>query len=199
MITHKGIKNICAIVMGLCYAATVILILLGISFLSKYIEAQNNQPHNLNNLYTGLILIVIAILCPLITTISLYPIFALANIDEHTEQLDYKFNIFLNKMDEIMNQNKQLEKEKNDLNDQIKDKDISEIKLADDTITDLFNYLNELHHTNILVTDEIEIIKEKINNINEENNLIKILKERTNNCSTLDEIVNVIKLYCNVK
>ena len=86
MINSKGIKILCYIVMGLIIAVSLFLVIFGISQL-----ADKNT--------SGVIWLVLAIALPLVVTVSLYPIFALANIDENLLRLNQKVDRLLIKKD----------------------------------------------------------------------------------------------------
>jgi uncharacterized membrane protein required for colicin V production len=77
MINSKGIKILCKVIMGIVYVLCGFSIVAGISSL-------------VDDEKIGILYIVLGILLPLITTVSLYPIFALANIDENIQSLNSK-------------------------------------------------------------------------------------------------------------
>ena len=77
MISSKGIKILCYIIVGFSILISAILVLFGIQ-----------QATDKNQI--SIVLIILGVLIPLFTSISLYPIFALANIDENLHLLTNK-------------------------------------------------------------------------------------------------------------
>ncbi len=89
MISDKGIRRLCYAFMVVIYIISVFFLLLGISNLLDENETTN-----------GWILIVFGIVLPLITTISLYPIFTLANINQNLVLLNEKVDTVIKNQDQ---------------------------------------------------------------------------------------------------
>lgn len=82
MINSKGIKLLCKIIMGIVYFFGICSFIAGISSL---VDGEN----------IGILYIVLGLLLPLMTTVSLYPIFALANIDENVHLINNKIDLLI--------------------------------------------------------------------------------------------------------
>ena len=82
MINGKGIRNLCYILVRFVCVISIVLLVWGISYLISEPEGRR----------FGWILIVISIVSPLVATVSLYPIFVLANIDDILKSLNSKMD-----------------------------------------------------------------------------------------------------------
>ena len=79
MINSKGIKILCYVLMGIVWTASVMLFFGGVA---------NVFVGNIEWYYGAMV--AGGIILPIVTTVSLYPLFALANIDEHLKALNSK-------------------------------------------------------------------------------------------------------------
>ena len=77
MISGKGIKVLCYIAMSFVFLVAVILLVFGVYGLT-------------NKDWFSIIWIVLGLLLPLVVSVSLYPIFALASIDENIQLLNQR-------------------------------------------------------------------------------------------------------------
>ena len=185
MITSKGIKTLCYVVMGLVFVAAVILLFSGIIQL-----ADKNK--------FGFVWIVLSIIFPLITTVSLYPIFALASIDENISMLNQK-------IDKIVSDNKHFEQEKSQstvttgisrtfftpaptIEKENGDKNLFECAEAID-------YVNKKYGISIFSKDDFYTIKDKIASIDDGGFSALILKRKVQEASSIDEVINILVMH----
>ena len=75
MISSKGIRTLCGVIMVICYVLAFFAILYGCL-----------------NLEEGIWLIAMGILVPLIVSVALYPVYALSLIESDTEDISYKLD-----------------------------------------------------------------------------------------------------------
>ena len=82
MINSKGIKILCYITMGVVALISLVLV---ISSIGELIDGNS----------FSIIYLLLGFVLPLVVTVSLYPIFALANIEERVRSIDEKTNALL--------------------------------------------------------------------------------------------------------
>jgi hypothetical protein len=122
-------------------------------------------------------------LSPLVGLLAIYPIIALANIDLSVSKLNEKIDrISTDKYPSVTNHIPHHP---------------SETSIPDrhpPQSTDPFNYINQKYNINISPDDDIQIIKAKVAEI-ENNEATAILKQKIASSSTMSEILTAFKIH----
>lgn len=182
MFSSKVIKILCYVVTCFICAISIALFVVGVC-----------QVIDKNNF--GVFFIITSLLLPFLCTVSLYPMFALANIDKN-------INILNEKVEEFINSCK---KEKmtfsdvfaNDLNSNIenRNKSFDEAKYLNQyeksTILEAIDFICERYEISISFDDDIYTLKEKILSIKSNSTRSSILKSKIKKSETKEEILNI--------
>ena len=186
MISSKGIKVLCYIAMGFAVLGSIALLVRGINGL---IEKNTGS----------IIWIVLAGVLPIIVTVSLYPIFALANIDENIAHLNQKVDRLLAKKEV---QKETTKESATQVVPRIVEHPASSIgtqqnsaKLKSHSGEEAITYINTKYGTHISIEDDCSTIKSKIEEIDQGGFSVIILKKRVTEATTLDEIINVLVMH----
>lgn len=181
MINSKGIKILCYIIMGFIYVLSFLMILFGIVAM---LEDKGS--------FYG-IFVFLGFLLPITVTVSLYPIFALANIDENLDLLNRiarQIVINRNQWSKEQTGSCQIREEACDY--------VSESESKEETvlyhISDLekaINYVNLKYQISICVDDSIEEIKTEIAGIADGSFSAELLKSRVAEANTKAEILKI--------
>lgn len=175
MISGKIVKALCWTLMILFDAIAVGLLIAGIYLMS--------ESHSL-----GMILFGSGIILPLIIGVILYPVVALASIDENIKEMSKKYDLMLCV----------LRKTKNNCDD---NKGSTHHELVDESEVsfnrhlDLIEYINGKYAIDITVNDSIQDVKNKIDSIEEKNTSIQIFKQQIRDLSTKESIILAMQIH----
>ena len=170
MINSNGIKILCYIIMGIAFIASIAFIVVGI------LGLVNNQP--LSALW-----ILAGICSPLITSVSLYPIFALANIEENVCQLSETLNKIINK--NHFERTNHLSKSAN-TNYAYEEQQLTQ---------DIIDFINSRYQTQINIYDSLDTIKFKISSINATSSSVNILTRKVAEAQTISAVAKAFVLH----
>ena len=185
MITSKGMKTLCYIVMGLAFFAAVVLLLLGIALL-----ADRNS--------LGIVLLVLAIILPLVTTVSLYPIFALASIDENILALNRKIDKIISIKQSPAQEKPQAPPPPEISKNRFTPEPPPEKEDGNKTPferTEVIDFVNKRYNISIFAKDDFYTIKEKIANIDDGGFSALFLKKKVQEASSMDEIIDILVMH----
>lgn len=188
MIKHSGIKSICHFLMAMMYFISIIILILGFSICF-------DEKHKLH--YFGILIIIGSILLPIVVTVALYPIFALANIDQNTEEINKKLDLIINskeennKNDEFNNDNQESHENKNDHNNQNFYTDHHNDTQIDQETIEVIETLENIISSEL----NIEEMKYQIYNIKSDDNMVLLLKKRVANDKTKKDVFKSIDLF----
>lgn len=187
MFSNKWIRNICYIFSLIIDVLAIILIILGIIKLA-------------NNNTLGWVLILGGIIIPIVTIISIYPIFALANIDNNFSELISKFDLIIEQLKtRKANDESVLISQENEYNlyqQEIKQSSVDDV---DKLHENLFEYINKTYNIKLDKNDSLDAIKIKIDSIDSSSNLnVTILKDRIAVANDIEEIYSLIKMHMTI-
>ena len=170
----------------LCYVIMIFSVLVSILFLITIIDLATKI-----EIFDPTLLILFALFFPLLTSVSLYPIFALANIDESLSKLNEKLDkiIYLNN-----HESKMSGRHEKSISSKPCTEPISSFFSAENTqnkkINEAVQYINNKYGTDISLEDEYQTIKEKIQKINNTSFACDILKKKVSIAKNKEEIIN---------
>ena len=186
MINSKGIKILCYIVMGLIIAVSLFLVIFGISQL-----ADKNT--------SGVIWLVLAIALPLVVTVSLYPIFALANIDENLLRLNQKVDRLLIKKDmpkeEKASASAPVVQQVAPVVEPISRTSQTSKTNSMNKVEEAINYINVKYNLQISIDDDCETIQRKIDAVEEGGFTGIALRRKVLEATTKEEIINIFIMH----
>ena len=170
--------------MGLVTISAIIIIAFGIQ--------TSNEENSM-----GVLLILIGVLLPLFACISMYPLFALANIDENISKLTKKvdsissnthsFNYIGRKPYNESEQSATGNEKKTNTEHSF----ITRMVLSQE----LLDFINEKYDLDLKSDDELNIIKEKVLGINDNSNSAKVLIKKISEATSNQEIASAFALH----
>ena len=188
MIKSKEIKVLCYIATGISYILSLGLIAYGIYELTEEKTVQ------------GLIKLLIGILVPLLVNISMYPIWALSQIECHTSDLNDKLEkIIILKTLESTSQSTTIPSQKNTPTDRAQSNSSATTGNNADALNEAIDFINREYNIQIESTDDLKDIKEKISNIDAIDNSTQIFKERIDNATSVRQMFAIIKLHYTIR
>ena len=198
MIYSKFIKIICYIVMGIVCLAALVLLFAGVDSIFE---------EDLS-IGRGIGLIVVSLIIPLIALISLYPIFALANIDENLQSLKNKVDSIIGDTNSFETNecnkdfNKSKEFEENPINRYYENKidNKQDIEMHDNNdILDVsvlaIEYFNDKFNLDLDSEDDYQTTAEKIYSIEDNSPSIQTLKLQISEANTRKEVYKILNKY----
>ena len=192
MISSKSIKLLCYIVLGLSLVPSLILVIVGINGL-------------LDKNWFSSIWIALGMLIPLVASVSLYPIFALANIDENVSSLNKKVDSLISKStrhisvkttdNNVGDHDKNETKQETDTH-QHKQHTVSDKRESKHVIPqDILDFINTKYQTCINSDDDLYTIKSKISNISDNSRSTEILRHKIANSTNLNDVTSAFVLH----
>lgn len=182
MITSKGIKILCYITMGMVYLLSIALLAVGINYLI--------DENSLSALFiaAGLIL-------PLAITVSLYPLFALANIDKNLALISKKIAAISADKTEFPQDCTAPPAHSIE-----KSMPVTEEKLAPEPQRvilpqELMAFLKAKYGVSLEDSDEADVIKAKIMAIPQDTTQVNSLKNKILSAKNMEEIVSALKMH----
>ena len=153
--------------------------------------------------------ILISIFLPLGATLSIYPIFTLANIDENLMVLREDVDAISSSLNHTeMKKNKDMSKDTNSLIEQdeydyfaISNNDVESTlfmksrKAVSVLSMDDIYYINNKYGLKIFTTDTLDELKEKIRNCSSDASSFLIFKQKVESAKNLEEIKTAILLH----
>ena len=189
MISNKGIKVLCYIVMVCALLVSCVLIILGIKGMID------------ENRFSA-IWMAFGIALPLVASVSLYPIFALANIDENLILLNQKWDVIASKVlcntksEESATTEVLLENKINGSSeDIISIENSSKRTIQVDKLHDAIEFINQKYGINIDVDDSLDAIKFKISQISDNSSSANILIQKVSNACNIETIASAFILH----
>ncbi len=189
MIKSSGIKKLCYAVMGISCMIGVLLVIIGI-----YLAVEMDM-------FVLVMVSVLGFFVPFLTTVSLYPIFALASIEENVAVIKDAFaslphNIAKQQCEEYHNQKSTEVKSSEPRVVYKTDSKEDRIRKYDGKLPDdLVEFFRNKYGIAIDIQDDFETIKRKINEINQATFTALILKNKINDATNMDEIFNVLIMH----
>lgn len=175
MIGNKGIKIFCYIMMGIVWTISGILLVFGV------VRATDKNWYSLFFIALGLIL-------PLVCSISLYPIFALANIDQNIYMLNKK-------VEEIATNNTTSKTEHNCAPYNNSKTNIVDCFESDTVSINAIHFVCKEYGVSVSLEDDIETIKEKISSIQNDSSKADIFKSKVIKAETKEEILRIFIMH----
>ena len=188
MINGKGIRLLCKILMTIVCILSIISLIAGICLL---ISEEN---------WFYLIFIIVGIVFPLVTTVSLYPIYALANIDENlillNKKIDRVFGEGISKPSQptepiVLKNDIPTESQPTQSRNEAKKVD-REYQVNDKRVQEAINFVNSRYGTDIRLEDEFEVIVRKVCHIGERTSSVIIFQKNVCSARTKQEVLNAI-------
>ena len=161
----------------LCYVIMIFSVLVSILFLITIIDLATKI-----EIFDPTLLILFALFFPLLTSVSLYPIFALANIDENLSKLNEK----LDKIIYLNNHESKMSDQHEKLISNFSPPETHKTK----KINEALQYINNKYGTNISLEDDFETIKEKIQKTDNNSSAYSVLKKKISTAKTKEDIIN---------
>jgi len=189
MISGKGIKVLCYVIMGFVFVLSIFLIIFSIIGMI----AKN---------WISVIWLIVGLLLPLINTVSLYPLFVLANIDDKLSLLNKKVDTIVSK--------KYSGESKRDIitGNQTQDKKTIDKMIISETgkeqieksnklilSQDILDFINQKYKIHIELDDSLDIIKFKISSINEKSSTANILIQKIVNANNMEDVSSAFILH----
>lgn len=190
MISSKGIKILCYIIMALAFVASFVLLIMGVLWAIDGSKA-------------SIAVLIIAVVFPLGVTVSLYPIFALANVDENlaslngtVEELVHKISLKIPEngapSSEIgSNSSAVIPAQDKPANSAYKQYNPAKTYTEKETV----EYVNAKYGLNISLDDSCETIKEKVAAMNATGFYIIVLQRKVAEAQTKEEIINYFAMH----
>ena len=186
MLSNKYIKLLCYILIIIIDIAAIVLLIMGIS---KIAEDDS----------TGTLFLLMGVIMPILVSVSVYPIFALARIDSNTSDINQKFEYLLDVLTKKADLNEEIEDDEDDFTaeDLPNDSIDEDVDCQDDVLPiDLIYYINKKYDIGLLIDDSIEEIKKKIERIDsKKNTLVITFKARIALAKDIKEIISLIKMH----
>lgn len=178
MINSKGIRILCYIAVGISFVFTLVL-----SIFAGREMAEEGR------VIKGIFILLVGLIIPLVTALSLYPIYALSLIESHTSELNANVNLLL---EQVKPSNKEVPCTPSATTPSTTIPSSSQVSLLQ---KDLIDFINHKYDTQIGVDDALDVIKDKILNIEYNTNSVQIFKKRISSANSIDEIIAIIKLH----
>lgn len=178
MISSKGIRILCYIAVGISFVFTLVL-----SIFAGGVMAEEG------GLIKGIFILLVGLIIPLVTALSLYPIYALSLIESHTSELNANVNLLL---EQVKPSNKEVPCTPLTATPSTTIPSSSQVSLQK---KDLIDFINHKYDTQIGVDDDLDVIKDKILNIEYNTNSVQIFKKRISSANSIDEIIAIMKLH----
>lgn len=176
MIKSKGIRILCYIAMGIVYLVSIIMLIYGLSSLAEE-----------DSRSLGVLLIVLSIIIPIITSISMYPVFALSLIETNTSKINDNLETIIDLLEK--NPTPTIPQQTATPHQNYPPMDLT------NPLKDALNFINQRYNIQIDISDDLHIIKEKILEINEINSSTQIFKKRIIDADSKDGVWNIIKMH----
>lgn len=188
MIKSKGIRILCYIVMGITYFLAVILVICGCVALIE------------EKFGFGIVLILIGIIIPLTVTLSLYSVYALSLIESHTSKLNDNIEQILKLHGNSSNDNCTQTKTPFSSTTAVPaPKPLQPLIPVPPPILPAeevaINFINKKYNIQIELSDDLNMIKEKISTIEAVDNSVQIFQRRINSTVSFDEALSIIKMH----
>ncbi len=165
MFKSKNIKALCYIVMCSICVLSVVFIILGIK------EALDKN-------WISIIWIIAGEILPLTTAISLYPIFALANIDDNLSLLNEKMDTIT----AIIGTKSVINKTPSQLKNKVLNQEI-------------IDFMNQKYKLDLSVDDNLETIKCKVISISDTSSAAHILIQKISSATDMETVVSALSMH----
>lgn len=187
MINSKWMRILCYIAMGFSCLVALILLIFGLGNLAD------------ENKVLGIVFVILGILLPIITSISLYPIFALSLIETNTSEMKEQLNLIVALLKLISQGVHKSQNEPTPAPPQ------SEPLISFtppptnaesiDSLNDAINFINQEYNLDLDITDNLITLQEKILKADSLEYKGQIFKKRILEATTLNEVYSVIKMH----
>lgn len=188
MVNSKFIRILCYIAMAIAYLAAIALIISGV------VDLVNEERTLLSTAF-----IVLGVLLPIITSISLYPIFALSLIETHTsdikDKLDHVAELLEAKPQGITPQ-QHIPTPSTPSTTTAPAFVTKEVNY--DSLEEAISFINLEYNLNVNINDNLMAIQEKILQSNLLESKAPIFRKRILEASSLNEVYSAIKMHRSV-
>lgn len=182
MFSSKFIKLLCKIALFCVYAFAIFCIVYGV---------KNTEDGNSVNKF----FVLIGVLIPIFATISIYPLFALANIDENLSLLNEKMDIKLENDRRYRYESTEKEKTHASKNNNEIEENIVPVNKKQRLTQDVVDFINERYNISLTLDDDVETIKIKITNINEKLTTAEMLKNKVLSANSEEAIFSALNMH----
>lgn len=195
MIKSKGIRILCYIAVGISYFASLCFLIAGINRLID------------ESFLAAIIYIILCAIIPLVTNLSLYPIFALSLIESNTASLNDKLDDMISLLEDMSmprsSQNNSSESTKVAPTPMISpnptQKDETPTFVSNDNqpehVVQAIDFVNKKYNLHIDLRDDYFLIKEKISKIQATNKSVAIFKNRVIDATSYDDVISAINIH----
>jgi hypothetical protein len=180
MIKSEFIKWLCCVIFILAIVMAIVAIIVGLSLINDKINY-------------GWFIVVVGVISPLITAVSLFPVVALAKIEinvskmkEEMEEININFQKLLASKKVNSSVNTESDCDKNETNLQ---------HVNDDYFKKAIDFFNSRYNTHINYDDEIQVIKDIILSIDCSTTSYAILKSKIEKAKSFFEVKNAIIMH----
>ncbi len=142
----------------------------------------------------GAILFGSGMLLPLIIGVMLYPMVALASIDENVKEMNQKYDSVLR----ILRANRNKSCDDNNDSPIYHESTKTQVLTTEVNLNqhlDLIKYVNVKYNLDITSEDSIEILKNKIESIEEKGSSVQVLKKKIAELNTIESILLAIQIH----
>ena len=171
--------------MGIIGLISIIFILLGIH---KMLDEDKSS----------FVWLILGLALPLVVSVTLYPIYALANIDENIRMLNEKLDTIVSNVlpDTSKNGKKELPPQNitssnnTPTNEQQNNKTIPTVKAQD-----AIDFINKKYGIDISIDDNLDNIKFKVLQISDSSSSIRILIQKISNATDIETVIEAFILH----
>ena len=165
------------------YTLSIVLFILGIANMG-------------DNSTLGWAFLVGAIILPLTTTVSLYPIFALSNIEDALGNLTQELRQLSKNEEKRTEQNRHpVQAISSPSPSQKVSQRMSKTTATFETTEDVMEYLNSRYHLTLSSADDLNTLKSKIANIADTNFGTLILQQKIADATTIEQAYSILALH----
>ena len=184
MFSGKVIKSLCYIVIGVILIVSCFLLCMGILSL-------------VDDDSLGVAWIVLGLVLPFMTTVSMYPIFALASIDENLAEINQKIECFVSdRSTSRAAPNMPLCAAQSPLNQKLPTSNKPlDLVVHSQRSGDAVSFVNQKYGISILPEDDLATIQEKISSIQDGGFSVIILKRKVMEAGSKEEVDNIFVMH----
>ena len=183
MINSKNVKIFCFVAMILAFLVSAVMLIFGFVMLAD------------DNTVIGIVLLVMAVIFPFMTSIALYPIYALSNIEETLTALDQKTASFLSNFKNYAEEGRRIAGTNAPCSVSVTASTSQKNPREFKTYKEALDFVNKKHGLSVLLTDDLATIKEKVEAIDDGGFTAIIFKRKVLEATTKDEIESIFVMH----
>ena len=183
LINSKNVKIFCFVAMILAFLACAVMLIFGFVMLAD------------DNTVIGIVLLVMAVIFPFMTSIALYPIYALSNIEETLTALDQKTASFLSSFKDYAEEGRHTADTNAPCSVPVSAVTSQKSPRKSKTYEEALDFINQKHGLSVSLTDDLDTIKEKIDTIDDGGFTAIIFKRKVSEATTKDEIESIFVMH----